>query len=138
MVALTRKHIAPATLLKSVRGTKYGGVALFLGEVRGQSAGRVTRLEYSAYEAMALKMMRQIKREILKKWSGRGIGKVAMVHRLGALSAGERAVGVAVSARHRKEAFEACRYGIDRIKSAVPIFKKEFFSDGRSHWVECE
>lgn len=144
MVSITKKKIDPQQLLRLVRSKKFGGIVLFLGEVRNQSSdghrGKVSsviRLEYSAYEPMAVKQMNQIKNEILRKWRGKGMGKTAMVHRIGRLKVGEIAVAVAVSAVHRSEAFEACRAAIDQIKKKVPVFKKEFFSDGKSHWVGC-
>lgn len=144
MVLLTKNKIVPEKLIRFVRSKKYGGIALFLGEVRDQSSNnhkikKVIRLDYSAYYQMALKEMKQIQKEILRKWGGGGkeIGKVAMVHRLGKLKVGETSVAIAVSAPHRREAFEVCRYAIDQIKKRVPIFKKEFFADGQSLWVGC-
>lgn len=143
MIFLIRKKIVPEKLLHFVHSEKFGGNALFIGSVRTRSEDpscrlqKVRCLEYSAYGKMALKKMSQIKKAILKKWKNRGIGKVAMVHRLGKLNIGEISVAVAVSAVHRKEAIQACHYGINQIKKSVPIFKKEFFRDGKSYWVGC-
>jgi molybdopterin synthase catalytic subunit len=80
---------------------------------------------------MAEKLMDSIEAEIRSKWI---VDEVALVHRIGLLRVGEIAVVTAVSAPHRKEAFEACRYAIDRVKSIVPIWKREEFEDGLA-WV---
>ena len=109
-----------------------GAVCLFVGVVRNENGGRaVRRLEYEAYEEMALPLMEEIAREVATRWPVTG---VEMVHRLGALSIGEPSVAVAVTSPHRAEAFEACRYAIDNLKSRVPIWKKEFYADG-AEWL---
>jgi molybdopterin synthase catalytic subunit len=91
-------------------------------------------LDYECYEAMALKMMAQIGREIA---GTHAIGRIAMVHRLGRMEIGEASVVIAVSAPHRKPAFDAALEGINRLKKLVPIWKKEHFADGEI-WVEGE
>ena len=80
---------------------------------------------------MAEKQMALIEQEVRTKWV---LEEVAIVHRVGVLNIGDVAVVVAVSASHRKEAFEACRYTIDRVKAVAPIWKKEHFEEGLS-WV---
>ena len=145
MCLLTKRKIILEELLHTVRSKRYGGIALFLGVVRNRSEDlshrkhfqRVVHLEYSTYDKMALKKMKEIENKILQKWGKKGIGKVAMVHRLGKLSVGEISVGVAVSAVHRRESLESCRYAIEQIKKSVPIFKKEFFSNNKSFWIGC-
>ena len=110
-----------------------GAVAVFLGVVRDNNLGReVDYLEYDAYPEMAARMMERIAEEIRERWD---VVEVAMQHRVGRLEIGEASVGVAVSSAHRAEATDACRYGIDRLKAVVPIWKKEVWSDGEE-WIE--
>jgi molybdopterin synthase catalytic subunit len=109
-----------------------GAVCLFVGVVRNENGGRpVSHLEYEAYEEMALPLMEEIAREALGLWP---ITKVEMVHRLGSLAIGEPSVAVAVTSPHRAQAFEACRHAIDALKARVPIWKKEYYTDG-SEWL---
>jgi molybdopterin synthase catalytic subunit len=110
-----------------------GGTCLFLGTVRDHSAaGRVTALQYEAWEELAATRLTEIADEIFDRWP---VLRVALLHRTGALEVGETSVAVACSAPHRSEAFEACRHGIERIKEDVPIWKKEVLTTGGSHWV---
>ena len=110
-----------------------GAVAVFLGVVRDNNLGReVDYLEYDAYPEMAERVMGRIGAEIRERWD---VAEVAMQHRVGRLEIGEASVGVAVSSAHRAEATDACRYGIDRLKAIVPIWKKEVWSDGEE-WIE--
>jgi molybdopterin synthase catalytic subunit len=109
-----------------------GGIVSFIGTVRRHTAGKaVLRLEFEAFETMALKEMTRIAEEILAGWPAR---KIAIHHRTGTLEIGEIAVVIAVSAAHRQAAFEACRYAIDTLKQTVPIWKREVFADG-AVWV---
>lgn len=109
-----------------------GGIDVFVGTVRNHTKGKkVLRLEFEAYERMALKEMDKIAREMLQRWS---LHKIAMHHRVGILDVGEVPVVIAVSAAHRDAAFDACRYAIDTLKETVPIWKKEIFEDGEV-WV---
>jgi molybdopterin synthase catalytic subunit len=109
-----------------------GAIATFTGVVRDESEGRVvTRLDYTAYEAMAKREMAKIVEEIEAEIEG---ARVSVIHRLGSLLVGDAAVVCAASAPHRGEAFKACRELIDRIKSRVPIWKREWGPDG-AQWV---
>lgn len=109
-----------------------GGNVVFVGTVRAQTKGRkVLRLEFEAYEPMAIKEMRKIAEQVAQKWDALAI---SFHHRVGVLAIGEVAVLIAVSTPHRKAAFEACEYAIDTLKETVPIWKKEFFEDGEV-WV---
>ena len=113
-----------------------GGYASFEGWVRDHNEGRtVERLEYEAFEALALKEGERIVAEAVARF---GVKHAACVHRVGSLGIGELAVWVGVSAAHRGEAFAACRYIIDAVKHRVPIWKKEHYTDGDSGWVNCE
>ncbi|MBX3220694.1 MAG: molybdenum cofactor biosynthesis protein MoaE [Labilithrix sp.] len=121
--------------LACVRRPGAGGLAVFVGAVRDESAGRaVTRLEYSAYASMAKREMERIAIEIEAELPGT---RVAAMHRIGSLEVGDAAVVCAASAPHRGEAFKACRELIDRIKSRVPIWKREIGPDGAA-WVGWE
>ena len=135
MISITRDKIDAQAISDRVRKDAHGAVVTFAGVVRNNFGGkRVLYLEYDAYPEMALKKLREIAREIEEKW---GLRDVAIVHRVGRLEIGEAAIVIAVGAAHRKEAFEACQYAIDRIKQVVPIWKKEFYQDG-STWVGAE
>ena len=113
-----------------------GAYASFEGWVRDHNDGRrVLRLDYEAYEALALREGERIVQEALQRF---GASRAACVHRIGELALGETAVWVGVSAAHRAEAFAACRWIIDEVKHRVPIWKKEHYVDGDSGWVNCE
>jgi molybdopterin synthase catalytic subunit len=133
MIRLTDEPIDYAALTESVRRPGCGGVVLFLGTVRDLTGDQVTEaLDYEAYPAMAERKLAEIVIEARKRWP---VGEIAIIHRLGRLGVGEVSVAVAVSCPHRAEAFEACRFTIDRLKQVVPIWKKENRPDGSSDWV---
>jgi molybdopterin synthase catalytic subunit len=133
MIAIVHNTIDLQAVLKSVEDQSAGAIDIFIGTVRGHSRGKkVVALEYDAYQPMALKAMTKIAEEIKFKW---GVAKVSIVHRIGRVDVGEASVVIAVSAEHRKEAFDASRYIIDELKKVVPIWKKEFFEDGKI-WVD--
>jgi molybdopterin converting factor subunit 1 len=112
-----------------------GAIATFAGTVRDNARGReVQFLEYEAYPEAAEKALQKIGTEIRGRWDVEG---VAIAHRTGRLRVGEVSVGIAVSSAHRAEAFDACRYAIERIKEFVPIWKKEFYADGDT-WIGSE
>lgn len=135
MIALTDSPIAVEKVIAEVSAAaEAGAIDIFIGTVRNRNEGRqVTHLEYEAYEPMALRAMEKIARTAEKQWP---VKKLAIVHRTGRLAIGEVAVVVAVATPHRKEAFEACRYVIDTLKTTVPIWKKEYF-EGGEWWVEA-
>lgn len=112
-----------------------GACVSFEGWVRNHADGReVLRLEYEAYEALALKEGERILDEAVERF---GVARALCVHRLGGLAIGEIAVWVGAASAHRDASFAACRYVIDEVKQRVPIWKKEFFADGDSGWVNC-
>ena len=105
---------------------------LFSGEVRDNNKGReVTHLEYEAYEPMANKMITEIVDEAISRFK---LNQAVCVHRLGQVDISGCAVVVITGAGHRKEAYDANSYIIDRVKNVVPIWKHEFFADGTSEW----
>jgi molybdopterin synthase catalytic subunit len=133
MTRLTRDPIDFTALTESVRRADCGGVALFLGTVRDLTGEQVTvALDYEAYPEMAEKKLAQVEDETRARWP---VGAIAIVHRLGHLDVGDVSVAVAVACPHRAEAFEACRYAIDRLKEIVPIWKQENWADGSKEWV---
>ncbi|HEX3384735.1 MAG TPA: molybdenum cofactor biosynthesis protein MoaE [Mucilaginibacter sp.] len=109
-----------------------GGIDVFIGTVRDSTKGKsVIRLEFEAYEPMAIKEMEKIATKAFEKWP---VQKLLIHHRTGILEVGEVPVVIAVSCAHRDAAFEACRFIIDTLKQTVPIWKKEVFEDGDT-WV---
>lgn len=135
LCAIVRVPIDTPQIVEQLKAPPDGAVVAFEGIVRNHSGGRTTLyLEYEAYEAMALAKMREIGAEMRQKFA---IRRSAIIHRLGRLEIGETSVLVVVSSAHRAAAFEACRYGIDTLKKTVPIWKKEFFSDG-AVWADGE
>ena len=121
-----------AAVTAAVARPSAGATVTFVGTTRDHNDGRrVSRLEYEAYPEMALAEMRRIGETAQQRWP---IEKVAIVHRIGVVPLGEASVVIAVSAGHRRDAFEACHFAIDRLKEVVPIWKKEYFEGGEI-WV---
>ena len=120
------------TCIDWVMSPQSGGIDVFIGTVRDSTKGKqVIRLEFEAYEPMALKEMNKIAEQAFAQWP---VQKLLIHHRVGILEVGEVPVVIAVSCAHRDAAFEACRYVIDTLKQTVPIWKKEIFEDGEV-WV---
>lgn len=135
MIKITYDPLDPEQITSQVRQDTNGAVVTFLGTTRIFSEGkRVVKLEYEAYEDMALKKLEEIRREMQAEF---GIEDVAIAHRIGPVDIGQISLVVAVASPHRKEAFLACHKIVDRVKEIVPIWKKEVFEDG-SRWVACE
>jgi molybdopterin synthase catalytic subunit len=117
---------------KSVQDQGSGAVVTFTGVIREYSAGKnVKHLYYEAHVSMAERHLKKIADTAMTKWE---LNKIAVQHRIGNLKVGEIAVVIAVSAPHRKDAFQACQFIIDSIKTEVPIWKKEVYEDG-SQWI---
>ncbi|MFM7204383.1 MAG: molybdenum cofactor biosynthesis protein MoaE [Myxococcota bacterium] len=126
-IALSATPINSRAVTESVYQPVDGAVVTFEGIVRNHAEGRSVRyLVYEAYERMAEAQLKVIAEEVQARW---GLIHVAMVHRVGRLEIGDLAVVVAVGSPHRREAFEACHYCIDRLKETVPIWKKEYYDD---------
>jgi molybdopterin synthase catalytic subunit len=134
--SLQETALEPARLLAQLRDPSCGGYVSFEGAVRNHNEGRtVLRLEYEAFAPLALREGERILAQACERF---GLERACCAHRVGALEIGELAVWVGVGAAHRGEAFDACRYIIDHIKHSVPIWKKEYYADGDSGWVNCE
>jgi molybdopterin synthase catalytic subunit len=130
---LTSRPLDARRMETAVAHKGAGAICTFTGVVRDSSRGRsVTHLEYEAYAEMATAQMRRIGDEIAERWPD---ARVAMAHRTGRLEIGEPSVVVSVSSPHRAEAIAACKWGIDRLKESVPIWKKEYAADG-TYWIE--
>ena len=134
--AFSTAPLEPERYRAALADATAGGYASFEGWVRDHNEGKaVRRLEYEAFESLALKEGARIVAEAIERF---GVTRAACVHRVGDLAIGELAVWVGVSSAHRGEAFAACRYIIDEVKHRVPIWKKEHYVDGDSGWVNCE
>jgi molybdopterin synthase catalytic subunit len=114
-----------------------GAVVVFFGTVRDHSEGRpqVVSLEYEAYADLALEKMGQVAHDLRQRWPS--TGRTVLAHRTGPLRPTEVSVVVAVSAPHRAEAFDAARFGIDTIKTSVPIWKRETWEGGSSWGLDA-
>jgi molybdopterin synthase catalytic subunit len=130
---ITRDPIDAQKISRELLRAEDGAICVFEGVVRNNSKGKRTlHLVYEAYETMALKKLEEIGIFVRQAWD---IGCIAIVHRLGHLDIGETSVAVVVTSAHRRAAFDACHYAIDKLKKIVPIWKKEFFEDGEV-WIE--
>lgn len=134
MIEITEQPIEVQKVIEAASLKEAGAINTFIGTVRNHTSGKkVTRLEYEAYEPMAVSEIRKIIEEASQQWKLTGW---AVSHRVGTLLPGEIAVVVAVATPHRKESFAACQFIIDSLKQTVPIWKKEFFEDG-DQWVSA-
>ena len=131
-IKITSEKLNLQTCNDFVQDDACGGIALFVGTVRNITKNKtVIRLDFSAYEPMAIKEMYKIAKQAIEKFS---IHKIAIHHAVGNLQIGDVPVIITVSSAHRGAAFEACQYAIDTLKETVPIWKKEHFEDGEV-WV---
>ena len=135
MIEITHQHLDPEKTSSKVRKDTNGAVVTFLGTTRDNFQGkRVIKLEYEAFEEMAIKKMDEVRREIQTEF---GVEDIAISHRIGTVPIGQISLVIAVASPHREKAFFACHKAVDRLKEIVPIWKKEVFEDG-SRWVACE
>ncbi len=115
-----------------LRAPEAGGIALFVGTVRDNAAGKsVVKLVFEAYKPMALSEMEKITARARERWPLTGL---AVQHVVGEKKVGEAVVAIGAASAHRDAAFEACRFLIDELKVSVPIWKKEYYTDS-SIWV---
>ncbi|MFD0586392.1 molybdenum cofactor biosynthesis protein MoaE [Paenibacillus sp. GCM10027627] len=132
LYTVTEEPIVSDEVLNKIISPKHGASIVFVGTTREWTNGQQTvRLEYEAYEPMAVATMRQIGNEINERWPG---ALCAISHRVGVVELAEISVVIAVSAPHREGCYEASRYAIERLKQIVPIWKKEVWADG-SQWM---
>lgn len=134
MFSISEDPIDVERLLANVKDDSAGATILFLGTIRNHNEGYdVSAIYYEVYMRMAEDAMAKIEADAIKRWN---LKKFAAMHRIGNLKIGEVSVAIAVSSEHRAEAFEAGRYAIDRIKSEVPIWKKETISGKGGIWAQ--
>lgn len=133
-ILLTAEKLDLQKCVNKVLSPEVGGIDVFIGTVRNLTKGRsVLRLEFEAYDKMAISEMQKLADQAFEKWP---VQRIAIHHRIGVLAVGEIPVIIAVAATHRDAAFEACRFLIDTLKQTVPIWKKEIFEDGEV-WVSA-
>ena len=133
LIQITHEPLDRNALVAAITHPSVGGIVVFEGIVRDNARGKQVRyLEYDVYPEMAIQQIRAIITEAEKRW---GVDRVAVAHRIGRLEIGETSVVVVVATPHRAEAFDACRYIIDTLKTTVPIWKKEVATTGEE-WVE--
>ena len=133
IILITHEPLDRAALVTAVTHASVGGIVVFEGVVRDNARGKQVRyLEYDVYPEMAIAKIGEIIAEAEQRW---GVERVAVAHRVGRLEIGEASVIIVVAAPHRGEAFDACRYIIDTLKTSVPIWKKEVATNGEE-WVE--
>ena len=131
-IRITSEKLNLQTCYDFVQDDSCGGIAVFVGTVRNITNERkVVKLDFSAYEPMAIKEMNNIAQRAIKKYD---IYKIAIHHAIGILKIGDVPVIITVSSPHRGAAFDACEFAIDTLKETVPIWKKEHFKDGEI-WV---
>jgi molybdopterin synthase catalytic subunit len=138
LLAITGERLAVDSLCAHIEGEVRhqsegcGALDVFAGVVRASHEGRRVRyLEYEAFGPLALKTFEQIAAEAGEHWPG---VRLLMHHRIGRLAVGELSVVIIAAAAHRAEAFQACRFAIERVKQIAPVWKHEFFEDGDA-WV---
>ena len=132
MITISPNPIDEKSVREQVNDSKSGAVVTFSGVVREHSSGRkVQKLFYEAHISMAELKIKSIVDEAMQKWL---LKKIAVQHRTGELHVGDVAVVIAVAAPHRNEAFQACKFIIDKIKEDVPIWKKEYYDD-EARWI---
>lgn len=133
---VTPEVLDPTALRDAVMTPASGACVLFEGVVRDHHEGRaVERLEYHAYEEMALRQLEAVADEVAEEYRDREVHAIGIHHRIGGLAVGETSLLVIVSAAHRRDAFEAALRAVDRVKETVPVWKQEWGPDG-SHWQE--
>jgi len=129
---LSDQPLQLAELLAASHHPGAGAVVLFSGDVRINNLGKeVAYLEFEAQEKLAVKMIREILDQATQKWQ---LNIAVAQHRLGKVGISECAVVVITASPHRKEAYDANRYIMDRLKHEVPIWKCEYFADGTHKW----
>jgi len=128
MIAITSKDFSVDEVIRSMKTRENGAIVSFLGIVRGETEGAIVeRLEVQAYEEMALRQLEDIRKEAYQKFD---VNQISIIHRRGVLDVTENIVLIAVGGAHRDDAFKACRFVLEELKAKVPLWKKEFTSEG--------
>jgi molybdopterin synthase catalytic subunit len=134
MIDIIKKPIDISQIMKDCKDRSAGATVLFTGSVRDHNEKeRVSGIYYEAYLEMAKNVLVEIENEVLRKWHVR---KFIAIHRIGSLKVNEISVAIAITTEHRQDAFEACKYTIDNIKTRIPIWKKELLESGNATWKD--
>ena len=133
LIRITNNRLSLQEIMLELEDNSAGALSVFIGNVRNRGrSGNVSEIYYESYSKMAEQKMREIENEAQTKWE---IKKLAVFHRIGNIKVGEASIIIGVSSEHRNEAFEACKYVINNVKTRVPIWKKEI-SDENQKWVD--
>lgn len=133
MFLVTDRMLSIDKAYRAVLRDDCGAVCVFVGTVRNENEGKsVKSIDYTSFKEMAEKEFAAIAADAGKQWK---LGKWYVAHRTGHLVPGDASVIVAVSSGHRAEAFEACRFAIERLKKMAPIWKEEFYEEGGKSWI---
>ncbi|WP_109742119.1 molybdenum cofactor biosynthesis protein MoaE [Arcicella aurantiaca] len=134
MIKIADQAIDIQACIDAAQSERAGAIDVFIGTVRNHNNAKdVVRLEFEAYDSMAVKKMEELANKARERWD---IEKIVMIHRKGVLQIGDVAVVIAVSTPHRAASFEACQWLIDTLKTVVPIWKKEIY-EGGEEWLEA-
>ncbi len=132
MTFITKSRLDPEALTRAVASPKHGAVASFIGAVRSPHAGRhVTAVSYDCFVPLAENELSRIAAAAERRWPVH----VAAAHRIGRLKVSEASVAIAVGSMHRAQAYEACRFVIEKIKLSLPVWKKEHYVKGEGRWL---
>lgn len=133
-VKLEHKELSIGEIINLIVSPKCGAISTFIGTTRDNFENKkVIKLEYEAYEPMALKEMNNICAKVRSQWN---IENIAIYHRLGEVPVSEASVVIAVSSPHRQESLKAVEYAINTLKASVPIWKKEVYDVEEPKWKE--
>ena len=133
MISITSNQLSLQEVMLELEDNSAGALSVFIGNVRNRGrSGNLSEIYYEAYSEMAEEKMREIENEAQTKW---GIKKLVAIHRIGKLKVGETSIIIGVSSEHRHEAFEACKYIINNVKTRVPIWKKEISRESQK-WAD--
>lgn len=133
MISITNNRLSLHEIMSELQDNSAGAISVFMGNVRNRGrSGNVSEIYYEAYSEMAEQKMREIENEAQTKW---GIKKLVAIHRIGNIKVGESSIIIGVSSEHRHEAFEACKYVINNVKTRVPIWKKEISRESQK-WAD--
>ena len=133
LIRITNNRLNLQEIMPELEDDSAGALSIFMGNVRNRGRyGRVSEIYYESYSEMAEQKMKEIENETQTKWE---IKKLVVFHRIGNIKVGETSIIIGVSSEHRNEAFEACKYVIDNVKTRVPIWKKEISKESEK-WAE--
>lgn len=133
MIRITNNRLILQEIMLELEDNSAGALSIFIGNVRNRGrSGNVSEIYYESYSKMAEQKMREIENEAQTKWE---IKKSVIFHRIGNIKVGEASIIIGISSEHRNEAFEACKYVINSVKTRVPIWKKEISNESQK-WAD--